>query len=238
MRSSMKLLRIKGVQETVCYRKPFMLKIAESYPLTPFSTIKGMLHAVLGATSYIPFGISIQGDYETAYVDYQTHFLLKAAKEEILMLNTSGLPVTTPTFTNKQLTQAPLYVHTLYNLELVFHIRAEETILNELYTRISELAAPLHLGRSEDLFRLDSVEFVDAEIGDVEDTPYTQFVPIQEETLEYQGDLPIYRLPTRYDMVEGRRKWKYIQTKLVPAHSVHDDVYVDADGYSVFLLEG
>ena len=234
----MKLLRIKGLQENVCYRKPFMLKVYETYPLTPFSTIKGMLHTLLDATSYIPFDISIQGDYEATYVDYQTHYLQKERSERILLLNTDGLDVAVPKFPSKMLTQMPLYVHTLYKLELVFHIHAEDAVLSELYERLGKFTAPLHLGRSEDLFRLDSVEFVDAELNDVEDTLHTQFVPIHEETLHYQGDLPIYRLPTHYTIKENRRIWTYALTKLVPAHSIHDDVYVDKDGYSVFLIKG
>lgn len=54
----MKLLRLKIFQETACYLKPFAFKVGETFPLAPFSTVKGMLHAVLDAKEYIPMNIS------------------------------------------------------------------------------------------------------------------------------------------------------------------------------------
>ena len=45
----MKALRIKAYQETACYKRPFANKVTETYPLPPYSTVKGMLHAVMAA---------------------------------------------------------------------------------------------------------------------------------------------------------------------------------------------
>lgn len=35
----MKILRLKLFQESACYKKPFAFKVAETYPLPPYSTI-------------------------------------------------------------------------------------------------------------------------------------------------------------------------------------------------------
>lgn len=35
----MKVLKLKLFQETACYKKPFAFKVAETYPLPPYSTI-------------------------------------------------------------------------------------------------------------------------------------------------------------------------------------------------------
>ena len=52
----MKILKLKLYQETACYKKPFATKVAETYPLPPYSTIIGMFHKILqaepGAVSY------------------------------------------------------------------------------------------------------------------------------------------------------------------------------------------
>lgn len=73
----MKLLRLKFFQETACYQKPFAYKVGETYPLAPFSTVKGMLHAVLDAKEYIPMNLSIQGQSETMLIDYQKSIFIR-----------------------------------------------------------------------------------------------------------------------------------------------------------------
>ena len=45
----MKALRLDLFQETACYRKHFAIKISETYPLPPYSTINGLLHRILDA---------------------------------------------------------------------------------------------------------------------------------------------------------------------------------------------
>ena len=35
----MKILKLKLFQETACYKKPFAFKVAETYPLPPYSTV-------------------------------------------------------------------------------------------------------------------------------------------------------------------------------------------------------
>lgn len=73
----MKALRLDLFQETACYRKPFAIKISETYPLPPYSTINGLLHRILDAKEYIPMRISIQGDYESLVNEYQTTYFYK-----------------------------------------------------------------------------------------------------------------------------------------------------------------
>ena len=55
----MKILKLKLYQETACYKKPFATKVAETYPLPPYSTIIGMFHKILqaGPGEYFPMNI-------------------------------------------------------------------------------------------------------------------------------------------------------------------------------------
>ena len=81
----MKALRLDLFQETACYRKPFAIKISETYPLPPYSTINGLLHRILDAKEYIPIRISIQGDYESLVNEYQTTYFYKKKLEAFLL---------------------------------------------------------------------------------------------------------------------------------------------------------
>lgn len=78
----MKILKLKLFQETACYKKPFAFKVGETYPLPPYSTIIGMFHKILGAASgeYFPMNISIQGNYESIFNNYQTLRMFKGKK--------------------------------------------------------------------------------------------------------------------------------------------------------------
>ena len=69
----MKILKLKLYQETACYKKPFATKVAETYPLPPYSTIIGMFHKILqaGPGEYFPMNISVQGSYEGIFSNYQ-----------------------------------------------------------------------------------------------------------------------------------------------------------------------
>src|SRR5690625_648903 len=109
----MKALRIKAFQETACYTKPFANKVTETYPLPPYSTVKGMIHAVMDAKELIPFSLSIQGKYETIIVDYRKTYLFKNKKFNMPII-LDGLATETPTIDN--MTAMPLYSHMLYNV--------------------------------------------------------------------------------------------------------------------------
>lgn len=143
----MKALRLDLFQETACYKKPFSLKISETYPLPPYSTVNGMLHKLLDAKEYIPMNISIQGDYESIVNNYQTTYFYK----------------------KKEVTTMPMNQHMLLNIKMIIHINAEDEILNKIYDSILNLDEYLSLGRREDLVRIDNVRFVEVEEYEVED---------------------------------------------------------------------
>ena len=155
----MKVLRIKAFQETVCYKKPFANKVTETYPLPPYSTVKGMIHSILNTNHFIPFSLSIQGDYESQIIDYRKTYFVK--KHEFAMpIILEGVAGDTPEYSTNVMTAMPLYTHMLYNVELVFHISAEENILSHIYDAFSSTDSFISLGRHEDLLRIDEVTWV------------------------------------------------------------------------------
>lgn len=235
----MKLLRLKLFQETACFLKPFAYKVGETYPIAPFSTVKGMLHAVLDATEYIPMNLSIQGQSESFMIDYQKKFMYKKSEVPQLVI-TDGLPEA-PEPDTKLYTTMPMYQHLLYNVEHVIHVEAEESILQELYNRFHQLSTTLSLGRWEDIVRIDEVCYVEGSEDLIEEFVYNQYVPVDfEKGIDFNGPKAYYRLPRKYEICDGRREWDYVTVAYVQRSTLFDgttEILTDGE-YSIFLLEG
>ena len=112
----MKILKLKLYQETACYKKPFATKVAETYPLPPYSTVIGMFHKILQAQAgqYFPMNVSVQGSYEGIFSNYQN---LRKYK-------------------GKEVTSMPFNVHQLLNVNLIIHVQAEDEIIDRIYQNI------------------------------------------------------------------------------------------------------
>lgn len=234
----MKLLRLKLFQETACYLKPFAYKVGETYPLAPFSTVKGMLHAVLEASEYIPMNLSIQGKSEGFIIDYQKKFMYK--KSDVpQIVTTDGLPEA-PEPDTKLYTTMPMYQHLLYNVEHVIHVEAKEEILQELYNRFHQLTTTLSMGRWEDIVRIDEVCFVEGTEDWMEEFIYNQYVPVNyESSIYFDGPKAYYRLPRKYEICGGRREWDYLTVAYIQKSTLFEDTKILTDGdYSIFLLKG
>ena len=199
----MKALRLDLFQETACYKKPFALKISETYPLPPYSTVNGMLHKLLDAKEYIPMNISIQGDYESIVNNYQTTYFYK----------------------KKEVTTMPMNQHMLLNIKLIIHVNADDEILEKIYQSILNLDDHLSLGRREDLVRIDNVRFVEIEEYEVEEDNEEDY---DENLLSiYNLKMPIY-IPKEkdYDLsgisyrlnnyyIDKRSNWNKVNTLYV-----------------------
>ncbi|MFD1361708.1 type I-B CRISPR-associated protein Cas5b [Lentibacillus salinarum] len=233
----MKVLRIKAFQETVCYKKPFANKVTETYPLPPYSTVKGMIHAVLNADRLIPFSLSIQGDFESQIVDYRKTYFVK--KHEFAMpIILDGIAEEAPVYSSNVMTSMPLYTHMLYNVGLVFHIKAEEKVLNDIYNGFQETCSFVSLGRHEDLLRIDEVDFVTLEETEECTTKHSIYVPKVQVTEDGLG-IP-YLLNWTYTIKKGIREWNRIPSIYIARHEeINKDYFdspilIDGDDYPVF----
>ncbi|WP_346243574.1 type I-B CRISPR-associated protein Cas5b [Shouchella clausii] len=228
----MKVLRLKLYQETACYKKPFAFKVSETYPLPPYSTVKGMLHAALNATSLIPMRYSIQGKYDTLMTDYQTHYFFKNSKTEEFVLTTAGLGIEREF---KDLKSMPIYMHLLYDVELLIHVSAEENVLHQLKEAILSSDSHLSLGRWEDLVRVDECEVVEVEKSNKSFVleEYTAYVP--KEQLR-GGDYFPYKLNSTYRSLNGSvRVWDKISVGYVQQGYSVKRPMLDEKGSFVFL---
>lgn len=143
----MKVLKLDLFQETACYKKPFAMKITETYPLPPYSTVNGLIHKILNATEYIPFNISVQGTYESIFNNYQTTYFYK--KDSI--------------------TSMPMNSHMLLNVNLIIHIGGDFDLLKKLYDSLLNYDEYLSLGRKEDLVRINDIRFVEVNKFEVDE---------------------------------------------------------------------
>jgi CRISPR-associated protein Cas5t len=224
----MKALRLKLYQQTACYKKPFAFKVSETYPLPPYSTVKGMLHAALQATSLIPMNISIQGVYDTLATDYQTHYFFKTEKTSEFALTADGLGIMREM---NDITTMPIYMHMLYDVQLLIHVHAADEVLNELAHVLTTGTTHLSLGRWEDLVRLDECEIV--ELRECEDEPilsYNAYVPMKYITDE--NHFP-YKLNWKYRIIDGIRVWDKIHVGYVQAGepiAEYAELFVDQYG--------
>lgn len=211
----MKILKLNLYQETACYKKPFATKVAETYPLPPYSTVIGMFHKILQAQpgEYFPMNISIQGEYESIFNNYQT---LRKYK-------------------GKEVTAMPQNIHQLLNVQLIIHVQAEDQIIEKIYTNIINGTESFTLGRNEDLIRIDGVKILN-NIKEVEEItiPRSAYIP---EWMAMRVNGINYRLNTTYQIKDEIRKWNKVNVKYVERHSNEGIFYClqDEDNDYIFF---
>lgn len=212
----MKILKLKLFQETACYKKPFAYKVAETYPLPPYSTVIGMFHKILQAKSgeYFPMNVSIQGEYESIFSNYQTLRMYKG-KDKV--------------------TSMPRNVHQLLNVNLIIHVQAEGEIINKVYKNIVNGKETFTLGRNEDLVRIDDVKFIN-NIEKVEEVEIEQSAYIPEWLGKGVNGIN-YRLNTTYKIEDEIRVWDKVNVKYVEKHT-NQNIYEtikDEDGDNIYF---
>ena len=212
----MKILKLK--QETACYKKPFATKVAETYPLPPYSTIIGMFHKILQAQSgeYFPMNISVQGSYEGIFSNYQNLRMYKG-KDKV--------------------TSMPRNVHQLLDVNLIIHVQAEDEIIDKIYQNIINGTETFTLGRNEDIVRIDIVKIlenvIEVEEPNVEESAY---IP---EWIDNEIDGINYRLNTTYKIQDNVRKWNKVNVKYVEKYTnkslVGTEILQDEDGDNIYF---
>lgn len=214
----MRVLKLKLFQETACYKKPFAFKVGETYPLPPYSTVKGMLHDILKAEEFIPMSISIQGDYESKFVNYQNMYFYKP----------------------KEITNMPLNIHLLYNVNIIIHVKAEQSVLENIVEGIKNSDGHLSLGRKEDIVRIDDIKYIEVdyidgeELDDARKIKLPIYIPINQLPEDVNGIN--YRLNWKYHKVNGLRQWEKIHVKYVEAGVAIDDGFLeDKEGDLVYF---
>ena len=214
----MKILKLKLYQETACYKNPFATKVAETYPLPPYSTIIGMFHKILGAQSgeYFPMNISVQGSYEGIFSNYQNLRMYKG-KDKV--------------------TSMPRNVHQLLNVNLIIHVQAEDEIIDRIYQNIINGVETFTLGRNEDIVRIDEIKIL-KNINEVDEPNIgkSAYIP---EWIDSEVEGINYRLNTTYKIQDDIRKWNKVNVKYVEKYTnkslTGTEILQDEDGDNIYF---
>lgn len=170
-------IRVKARQALVNYRKPASFVIKETYPLPPYSTVVGMVHAACGFTEYHPMSVSVQGTCRGRTSDlYKRYSFGNQSFEK------GRHAFSVPAGGEKQLgvSLGIAYTELLCDIELVLHIVPDsdadfETILEGLRNPQRYLS----LGRHEDLVDIVAVEEVELQEQEVVETRHDIYIPLR-----------------------------------------------------------
>lgn len=244
----MKGIRIEAYQNLVNYKKPTSFQLKESYPLPPYSTVIGMVHAACGFTSYVPMQVSIQGKYHSKVNDLWTRYEFAGSSYE---QGRHQLKIELSDGKAHGITRGVSTTELLVDVELILHVVPED----EQYIPIivEALKSPeeyLSLGRREDLLQVNlvkEVEITSERTKRRQLVPYDIFMPhaIAEEKGIYKKNGTSYRLNKTYELIEiakGKqiRQWEKVNVFHVPATLTNimygrKELEFDEDGFTVLL---
>ena len=213
----MRAIRIECFQNLANYRKPTSFLIKETYPLPPYSTVIGMVHAACGFESYHPMKVSIQGTNRGTVSDLYTRYSFTAGtrfeegRHQLCVHDREDYGIF------KGIGYAELVCE---NHMLLHIVPADEDFETVLYGLKHPARYP-SLGRYEDLLDMEKIEAVNLKKSRSAITRMDIYIPIPEKTEENEWNVveetggwelyggTIYTLNKEYEITgKGRRRWK------------------------------
>lgn len=161
--------------------------------------------------------ISIQGEYESIFSNYQNLRMYKG---------------------KGQVTAMPRNVHQLLNVKLVIHIEAEDEIADKIYENIVSGKESFTLGRNEDLVRVDDIKFIkDTKLEKRKRLKYNAYVVKGQNNSRAEGIN--YRINTTYKIDKnGLRKWDKVDVKYLEKNEWIQNCIKDEDGDIILFYKG
>jgi CRISPR-associated protein Cas5t len=232
----MQAVKVTLYQNMVNYRRELSFGYVQTYPLPTPSMVRGMVHHLLGLTSYTPLKISIQGTYESCVTNMQR--IIKFDRDPKSRPN-NPYHVTVGT-SQKTATHGVMFVDQLVNVNLTLHIDFEDPDLNQRLLQAFQ-THPVILGRNEDLARVVHVELASIFQEEIEDDIQIE-KPIwmskkTADALDLSGTY--YRLPFCYETIssfEDKRLFKFVKAVYLNKGSVSSGMrYTDGKDWVDFL---
>ena len=153
--------------------------------------------------------ISIQGEYESIFSNYQNLRMYKG---------------------KGQVTAMPRNVHQLLNVNLIIHMEAEDEIADKIYENIVSGKESFTLGRNEDLVRVDEVKLIEeTKVEKRKRLQHNAYVVTSEDNSDIEGIK--YRINTTYEIDKNDlRKWNKVDTKYLEKNDWVENCIQDEDG--------
>lgn len=238
-----KAIRMHIFQQMPNYRKPSSFAIKESFPLPPFSTVIGMIHAACGFTEYHPMKISIQGNYAAEVSDMATQYTFGIAydptRHQLKIPNSDG--------SFDGVTRGPKYIMLLSDVELYIHVQPENPAdFEQIFDGLKNPAEYISLGRREDIARVDEVTIVELEKtsrfdDEAPESVFSAYLPVEyiENSKKSEITGTIYNVPKKFeiDVKKGSRQWvEVIKSRHLPPEKQiidqvldNENVYFDSE---------
>lgn len=245
----MRGIRIEAYQNLVNYRKPTSFQLKETYPLPPYSTVMGMIHAACGFTSYVPMQVSVQGKYHSKVNDLWTRYEFAGSTYEE---GRHQLKIEASNGKNYGVTRGVSTTELLVDVELVLHIVPEdEQYIPIIIEALNSPKEYLSLGRREDLLQINNVKEVEITTEITEDdqkVTFDIFVPktLLDQTNDFEKFGTSYRINKTYEVIEiakdkAIRRWDKVTVYHVPAAQTNrlyaeSEAQFDEDGHVLYLV--
>lgn len=231
----MKAVLLKVTQNLVNYKKPTSFQLKETYPLPPYSTIIGMVHAACGFDEYKDMEVSIQGSYHSKVNDLYTRYEFAGASYEDKRHNIKLKGEDKYYGAMRGVSTCELLV----DVELVIHIKPkDENLIPIIYKNLKYPKEYLSIGRKEDIARIEQVEVVDINEIELEEEislKYDAYIPVNYfNKSEFTSNATIYTLNRKYEKIKIKkdteiRKWEKI--KVIHGIATKDEIFEEATIY-------
>ena len=219
-------IRLQCFQNLVNYRKPTSFIIKETFPLPPYSTVLGMIHAACGFKEFHPMKLSIQGTNSGTISELYTRYSFNGAKYE-----EGRHQICVDDGEKYGVFRGIANVELICENHMVIHIIPSDEDFETVYQGLNNPPQYLSLGRYEDLLDIERVDIVEIHMEEEADTERNIYVPV--ETVKKRKWVPtIYNLTKEYEITkQGLRRWKkeggIIRAYYMPVGETLENCYVD-----------
>lgn len=226
-----KAIRLQCFQNLANYRKPSSFIIKETYPLPPYSTVLGMIHAACGFESFHPMKLSIQGTNQGTVSELYTRYSFSAGgkyEECRHQINVKDGGDQYGIF------KGIANVELVCENRMVIHIVLNEEDFDIVYQALLCPKKYLSLGRYEDLLDVERVDVVNLREEEEWITRNDIYVPVESDTKigKRNRQAVLYTLTKEYEITkQGIRRWKKnggkVRVRYFPAGETLGEVLVD-----------
>ena len=220
-------IRVKCFQNLVNYKKPSSFIIKETFPLPPYSTVLGMIHAACGYTEFHPMKLCIQGTNSGTVSELYTRYSFSAGTK----YEEGRHQICVEDGERYGIFRGIANVELVCDNDMVIHVIPEEEDFEKVYNSLKYPPRYLSLGRYEDLLDIERVDIVNIHQEDEVAIKRDMYIPVSYgiELGDRRGT--IYNLTKEYEITkQGLRRWKK-ENGRVKAYYCSGGVVIDEGAY-------
>lgn len=226
-------IRLQCFQNLANYRMPSSFIIKETYPLPPYSTVLGMIHAACGFEEFHPMKLSIQGNNKGTISELYTRYSFspggkyEEGRHQLCINEENG--------ERYGIFKGIANVELVCENRMVIHIVPAEEDFDTVYQALKFPKRYLSLGRYEDLLDIERVDVVNLQMKEQALTKMDIYIPVDSGVELGNRTATIYTLTKEYEITkQGLRRWKRnggkVRAYYFPADTMIEDVLVDDFG--------